>query len=173
MGGPHESKGFPVSRNSKAKRDKRRKQQPRRPFLRLDREQAVSNHAVLRDAEGNVVAAIGQQAGGEWLLGVGGQTMGNADNPIPMLAMLKHLANVQEKEGREVSLEYSEELQQMIDDLAADEGKTADAYLAELVAEFEGDADEEASEESTEATTEAGETIAIAEEVDESAPRNA
>jgi hypothetical protein len=53
-----------------------------------------------------VVAAIGLQ-GREWLLAIGGQTMGNAENPVPMLAMLKHLANVQEKEGRKVNLEYS------------------------------------------------------------------
>ncbi len=128
-----------MSRNSKAKRDQRKKKQPKRPFARLDREQAVSNHAVLQDAEGRVVAAIGQQAGGEWLLSIGGQTMGNADNPVPMLAMLKHLANVQEQEGKTIALQYSEQLQQMIDDLAADEGKTADEYLAALVAEFEGD----------------------------------
>lgn len=126
-----------VSRNSKAKRDQRKKKQPRRPFARLDREQPVANHAVLQDGEGRVVAAIGQQAGGEWLLGIGGQTMGSADNPVPMLAMLKHLANVQEKEGKTVSLHYSEQLQQMIDDLAADEGKSAEEYLAGLVAEFE------------------------------------
>jgi hypothetical protein len=55
-----------------------------------------------------------------------------------MLAMLKHLSNVQEKEGRKVNLEYSSQLQQLIDDLAADEGKTADEYLAQLVSEFEG-----------------------------------
>lgn len=131
-----------MSRNSKAKRDQRKKKQPKRPFQRLDREQAVSNHAVLQAADGRVLAAIGQQAGGEWLLAIGGQTMGNADNPVPMLAMLKHLANTQEQESNTVTLEYSEQLQQMIDDLAADEGKTADVYLADLVAEFEG-ADED------------------------------
>jgi hypothetical protein len=52
--------------------------------------------------------------------------------------MLKHLSNVQEKEGRKVNLEYSTQLQQLIDDLAADEGKTADEYLSQLVSEFEG-----------------------------------
>lgn len=127
-----------MSRNSKAKRDRRKKQQPRRPFARLDREQPVANHAVLQDGDGHAVAAIGQQAGGEWMLGIGGQSMGSADNPVPMLAMLRHLANVQEKEGRTVTLHYSEQLQQMIDDLAADEGRTAEDYLAQLVAEFEG-----------------------------------
>ena len=146
-----------MSKLSKAKRDKRKKQAPRRPFARLNGQQQVQNHAVLVNEEGQVVAAIGMQ-GNEWLLAIGGQTMGNADNPVPMLAMLKHLANVQEKEGRKVTLEYSAALQQMIDDLAADEGKTADDYLANLVSEFEGIEGEDA----VEATDEA---IAIAEEV--------
>lgn len=143
-----------MSRNSKAKRDQRKKRQPKRPFLRLNRDQQVVNHAVMIDDEQRVVAAIGLQDGGEWLLSIGGQTMGNADNPVPMLAMLKHLANLQEKEGKTVSVEYSEQLQQMIDDLAADEGKTAEEYLAMLVSEFEdtGAADgEEAGEEADDA----------------------
>ncbi|WP_305805881.1 hypothetical protein [Stenotrophomonas sp. YIM B06876] len=133
-----------MSKNSKAKRDQRKKQQPKRPIMRLNSQQPVQNHAVLQNEEGQVVAAIGLQ-GSEWLLSIGGQTMGNADNPVPMLAMLKHLSNVQEKEGRTVTLEYSSQLQQLIDDLAADDGKSADEYLANLVAEFEG-ADDAADE---------------------------
>ena len=125
-----------MSQNSKAKRDKRKKQQGKRPFLRLNAQQQVQNHAVLTSEDGQVVAAIGLQ-GREWLLAIGGQTMGNAENPVPMLAMLKHLANVQEKEGRKVSLEYSELLQKLLDTLAEESGQTADEYLDKLVAEFE------------------------------------
>ncbi|KUF30425.1 hypothetical protein, partial [Xanthomonas phaseoli] len=106
------------------------------------------------DAEGRVVAAIGLQGGSEWMLSIGGQTMGSADNPVPMLAMLKHLANLQEAEGKTISLEYSTQLQQMIDDLAADEGQTAEEYLTKLVAEFQNaDADEDGDED---ADSEAG-----------------
>ncbi|KIQ30143.1 hypothetical protein RT95_00110 [Xanthomonas campestris] len=126
-----------MSRNSKAKRDKRKKQQPKRPIVRLGQAPQVTNHAVLQDADGRVVAAIGLQGGSEWMLSIGGQTMGSADNPVPMLAMLKHLANLQEKEGKTISLEYSTQLQQMIDDLAAEDGKTAEEYLTTLVSEFE------------------------------------
>ncbi len=109
-----------MSQNSKAKRDKRKKQQAKRPFLRLNAQQQVQNHAVLTNEDGQVVAAIGLQ-GREWLL-----------------AMLKHLANVQEKEGRKVNLEYSELLQKLLDTLAAESEQTADEYLDKLVAEFEG-----------------------------------
>lgn len=159
-----------MSKQSKAKRDKRKKQQPKRPFMRLNADQPVQNHAVLMNEEGQVVAAIGLQ-GQEWLLSIGGQTMGNADNPVPMLAMLKHLSNVQEKEGRKVTLEYSSQLQQLIDDLAADEGKTADDYLATLVSEFEG-ADDEAAEDAGSVEVvdvEPADTAAGAESVDEPA----
>ncbi|MGE8248290.1 MAG: hypothetical protein ACN6PO_03615, partial [Stenotrophomonas bentonitica] len=93
---------------------------------------------------------------------IGGQTMGNADNPVPMLAMLKHLSNVQEKEGRKVNLEYSTQLQQLIDDLAADEGKTADEYLAQLVSEFEGVEGEEG--EDAETAADAGDDAKVADE---------
>ncbi len=135
-----------MSRNSKAKRDKRKKQQPKRPIVRLGQAPQVTNHAVLQDADGRVVAAIGLQGGSEWMLSIDGQTMGSADNPVPMLAMLKHLANLQEKEGKTISLEYSTQLQQMIDDLAAEEGKTAEEYLTTLVSEFENADGDDAGE---------------------------
>ncbi len=134
-----------MSQNSKAKRDKRKKQQAKRPFLRLNAQQQVQNHAVLTNEDGQAVAAIGLQ-GREWLLAIGGQTMGNADNPVPMLAMLKHLSNVQEKEGRTVNLEYSELMQKLLDTLAAEAGQTADEYLDKLVAEFETEQAEEGEE---------------------------
>ncbi|WP_448135202.1 hypothetical protein [Stenotrophomonas rhizophila] len=150
-----------MSKQSKAKRDKRKKLQPKRPINRLNAQQQVQNHAVLTNEEGQVVAAIGLQ-GTEWLLAIGGQTMGNADNPIPMLAMLKHLSNVQEKEGRKVNLEYSSQLQQLIDDLAADEGKTADEYLTQLVSEFEGVEGEDG--EDAETAADASEEAPVADE---------
>ena len=135
--------GFPMSKQSKAKRDQRKKQQARRPFMRLGAQQQVQNHAVLTNEEGQVVAAIGLQ-GRQWLLAIGGQTMGNAENPLPMLAMLKHLSNVQEKEGRTVNLEYSPLLQQLLDAVAAEQGVSAEDYLAAQVAEFENVEGEEA-----------------------------
>ncbi|MCL1500923.1 hypothetical protein [Xanthomonas nasturtii] len=153
-----------MSRNSKAKRDKRKKQQPKRPIVRLGQAPQVTNHAVLQDADGRVVAAIGLQGGSEWMLSIGGQTMGSADNPVPMLAMLKHLANLQEAEGKTISLEYSTQLQQMIDDLAADEGQTAEEYLTTLVSEFQNaDADEDGDADAEDAEEDAG-TEAAAED---------
>ncbi|MBB4132827.1 hypothetical protein GGR62_003654 [Xanthomonas campestris] len=156
-----------MSRNSKAKRDKRKKTQPKRPIVRLGQAPQVTNHAVLQDADGRVVAAIGLQGGSEWMLSIGGQTMGSADNPVPMLAMLKHLANLQEKEGKTISLEYSTQLQQMIDDLAAEDGKTAEEYLTTLVSEFEnsdaGDDAEGDEDDATDASADANDAPVTAE----------
>lgn len=152
-----------MSQNSKAKRDKRKKQQAKRPFLRLNAQQQVQNHAVLTNEDGQVVAAIGLQ-GREWLLAIGGQTMGNAENPVPMLAMLKHLSNVQEKEGRKVNLEYSELLQKLLDTLAAESEQTADEYLDKLVAEFETVEAEEGEEGEEAAEAAEGEVVEAAAE---------
>lgn len=135
-----------MSKQSKAKRDKRKKQQVKRPFVRLNDQQQVQNHAVLTNEHGQVVAAIGLQ-GRQWLLSIGGQTMGNADDPMPMLAMLKHLANVQEGEGHAVELQYSEGLGAMIAGLAAEKGMEADAYLDELAMEFRNVDAEDAGDE--------------------------
>lgn len=147
-----------MSKLSKAKRDKRKKQQVKRPFARLSDQQQVQNHAVLTNEEGQVVAAIGLQ-GRQWLLSIGGQTMGNADDPMPMLAMLKHLANVQAKEGRIVELQYSEGLRSLIDAMASEKNLDADAYLDELAAEFDTidaeDAEAADAAEPVEATAEA------------------
>ncbi|MDX3931600.1 MAG: hypothetical protein QHC77_06645 [Stenotrophomonas sp.] len=134
-----------MSKLSKAKRDKRKKQQPKRAFARLSDQQQVQNHAVLTNEEGQVVAAIGLQ-GRQWLLSIGGQTMGNADDPMPMLAMLKHLANVQGKEGRKVDLQYSEGLGELIKVMAAEKELDADAYLDQLAAEFDNIDAEDAAE---------------------------
>lgn len=145
-----------MSKQSKAKRDKRKKLQPKRPINRLNAQQPVQNHAVLTNEEGQVVAAIGLQ-GRQWLLSIGGQTMGNADDPMPMLAMLKHLANVQGKEGRKVDLQYSEGLGELIKVMAAEKELDADAYLDQLAAEFDNiDAEDAAEGEAAQDVADAG-----------------
>lgn len=158
-----------MSKNSKAKRDTRKKQQGKRPFLRLNQREQVQNHAVLVDDQNQVVAAIGLQ-GRQWLLAIGGQTMGSAENPVPMLAMLQHLANVQKAEGREVTLETSPALQQIVAQLAEADGVSAEDYMGKLVAEFDQAKEAAEAEEGDEAgeAAAAGE-VAVAEEVDESA----
>ncbi|MET3009702.1 hypothetical protein ABXT00_10150 [Stenotrophomonas koreensis] len=158
-----------MSKNSKAKRDTRKKQAGKRPFLRLNQREQVQNHAVLVDEQNQVVAAIGLQ-NRQWLLAIGGQTMGSAENPVPMLAMLQHLANVQKAEGRTVTLETSPALQQIVASLAEADGVSAEDYIGKLVAEFDQAKEAAEAEEAEEGeTTEAAGEIAVAEEVDETA----
>ncbi|KRG75074.1 hypothetical protein ABB30_12855 [Stenotrophomonas ginsengisoli] len=150
-----------MSQKSKAKRDTRKKQQGKRPFLRLNQREQVQNHAVLVDDQDQVVAAIGLQ-NRQWLLAIGGQTMGSAENPVPMLAMLQHMANVQEAEGRKVTLETSEAMKQIVASLAEADGVTAEEYIGKLVAEF--DQAKEAAE-AEEVDGEEATDVAVAEEV--------
>ncbi|MBB1115692.1 hypothetical protein H4O09_01250 [Stenotrophomonas sp. W1S232] len=158
-----------MSKNSKAKRDTRKKQAGKRPFLRLNQREQVQNHAVLVDEQNQVVAAIGLQ-NRQWLLAIGGQTMGSAENPVPMLAMLQHLANVQKAEGRTVTLETSPALQQIVASLAEADGVSAEDYIGKLVAEFDQAKEAAEAEEAEEGeASEADEAIAVAEEVDETA----
>ena len=158
-----------MSKNSKAKRDTRKKQAGKRPFLRLNQREQVQNHAVLVDEQNQVVAAIGLQ-NRQWLLAIGGQTMGSAENPVPMLAMLQHLANVQKAEGRTVTLETSPALQQIVASLAEADGVSAEDYIGKLLAEFDQAKEAAEAEEAEEGeTTEAAGEIAVAEEVDETA----
>ena len=163
-----------MSQKSKAKRDTRKKQQGKRPFLRLNQREQVQNHAVLIDDQNQVVAAIGLQ-NRQWLLAIGGQTMGNAENPVPMLAMLQHLANVQEAEGRKVTLETSPAMQQIVEEMAKSEGLTSEEYIGKLVAEFdqakeaaeaeEDEAGEAETETETETETAQDTEVVVAEEV--------
>ena len=153
-----------MSKLSKAKRDKRKKHQPKRPIQRLNDQQQVQNHAVLTNEEGQVVAAIGLQ-GRQWLLSIGGQTMGNADDPMPMLAMLKHLANVQGNEGRKVELQYSEGLGQLVKVMVEEKGLDADAYLDELAAEFASADAEDAADAAADGSEASAEKADVAETV--------
>lgn len=155
-----------MSQKSKAKRDTRKKQQAKRPFMRLNQREQVQNHAVLIDDQNQVVAAIGLQ-NREWLLAIGGQTMGSAENPVPMLAMLQHLANVQAAEGRTVTLETSEAMKQIVASLAEADGVTAEEYIGKLVAEFDQakEAAEAEEDEETSADDAAATDVAVAEEV--------
>lgn len=145
-----------MSKHSKAKRDKKRKQQGKRPYQRLVRDVPAQNHAVMQDETGRVVAAIGLQ-GAEWQLSLGGQTLGGGDDPAPMLAMLMHLQKTQQQEGKVVTLDYSAQLTQFIEALATKENQTLDEYLAQKVAMFESDDGDDAGD-----YGEAGQAVTVA-----------
>lgn len=121
-----------MSRNSKARRDARRKQQVWRPIRRLGR--PLQPHAQLLEDDGGAVGGAGLRDG-EWVLVLGSQVVTSTDSAAMMLAMLKHTVAVQEQAGRRLRLDCSPVLLTAASSEAAAEGKTLGDYLAQLEAE--------------------------------------
>ncbi|MDR0183741.1 hypothetical protein [Lysobacter arvi] len=118
-----------MSRNSKAKRDARKKKEPARPIRRLGA--ALQPHAQLLDADDNAIGGVGWRDG-EWLLVLGSQVAARSDSAAMALAMLRHVVAVQERAGREVRLEASAPLLHAAGREAAALGRTLEEHLAAL-----------------------------------------
>ena len=118
-----------MSRNSKAKRDARKKKEPSRPIRRLG--DALQPHAQLLDADDAAIGGVGWRDG-EWLLVLGSQVAARSDSAAMALAMLRHVVAVQERAGRELRLEASAPLLHAAGREAAALGRTLEEHLAEL-----------------------------------------
>lgn len=118
-----------MSRNSKAKRDARRKKEPSRPIRRLG--DAMQPHAQLLDDQDASVGGVGWRDD-EWLLVLGGQVVARSESAAMALAMLKHVVAVQAGAGNELRLEASPALLNNASREAAALGHTLDEYLAAL-----------------------------------------
>ncbi|BDU15348.1 hypothetical protein [Lysobacter auxotrophicus] len=118
-----------MSRNSKAKRDARKKKEPDRPIRRLGA--ALQPHAQLLDADDTAIGGVGWRDG-EWLLVLGSQVAARSDSAAMALAMLRHVVAVQERAGRELRLEASAPLLHAAGREAAALGRTLEEHLAEL-----------------------------------------
>ncbi|WP_206860172.1 hypothetical protein [Lysobacter changpingensis] len=118
-----------MSRNSKAKRDARKKKEPGRPIRRLGA--ALQPHAQLLDADDAAIGGVGWRDG-EWLLVLGGQVAARSDSAAMALAMLRHVVAVQERAGRELRLEASPPLLNAAAREAAAVGLTLEEHLAAL-----------------------------------------
>jgi len=118
-----------MSRNSKAKRDARKKKEPDRPIRRLGA--ALQPHAQLLDADDTAIGGVGWRDG-EWLLVLGSQVAARSDSAAMALAMLRHVVAVQERAGRELRLEASAPLLHAAGREAAALGRTLEEHLAAL-----------------------------------------
>ncbi|MFE0502346.1 hypothetical protein ACFW0P_16365 [Lysobacter soli] len=118
-----------MSRNSKAKRDARKKKEPSRPIRRLG--DALQPHAQLLDADDAAIGGVGWRDG-EWLLVLGSQVAARSDSAAMALAMLRHVVAVQERTGRELRLEASAPLLNAAGREAAALGRTLEEHLAAL-----------------------------------------
>ncbi|MET3928864.1 hypothetical protein ABIE51_000751 [Lysobacter sp. OAE881] len=118
-----------MSRNSKAKRDARKKKEPSRPIRRLG--DALQPHAQLLDSDDTAIGGVGWRDG-EWLLVLGSQVAARSDSAAMALAMLRHVVAVQERNGRELRLEASAPLLNAAGREAAALGRTLEEHLAAL-----------------------------------------
>jgi hypothetical protein len=118
-----------MSRNSKAKRDARIKNEPKRSIRRLGG--SLQPHAQLLDADDAAVGGVGWRDN-EWLLVLGGQVAARSESAALALAMLKHVVAVQARAGRELRLEASPPLLHAAGREAAAAGHTLDEYLSIL-----------------------------------------
>jgi len=118
-----------MSRNSKVKRDARKKKEPAKAIRRLGA--ALQPHAQLLDDDNSSVGGVGWRDG-EWLLVLGSQIAVRSDSASMALAMLRHVVAVQERAGRELRLEASAPLLHAAGREAAALGRTLEEHLAAL-----------------------------------------
>lgn len=121
-----------MSKQSKAKRDARKKKEPARPIRRLG--QTLRPHARLTDASGEVFGGAGYRDG-EWLMVLAGQVVARTESAAMMIAMLRHAATVLEAPGRAIVLNCSPTLEGAAASEALDAGRTLDEYLQFLESE--------------------------------------
>ena len=118
-----------MSRNSRIKREARRKNGPKRPIRRLG--SALQPHAQLLDNDGNAVGGVGWRDG-EWLLVLAGQVVARSESAALALAMLKHVVAVQARAGTELELHASPPLLTAATREAGALGHTLEEYLVVL-----------------------------------------
>lgn len=122
-----------MSTRSKAKRDARKKKL--KGASRGAPARQITEHAHLV-VDGKIVGGAGLRDS-EWALVLGGKVMAATESAAMILAMLKHVATLQEQTGQAVQLNYSTQLRDAATAEAEAEGKTLDEYLAVLEAERE------------------------------------
>lgn len=143
-----------MSRNSKARRDARKKKQPKRPIRRLG--SPIQPHAQLELADGNTVGGAGWRDG-EWLTVLGSQVVARTQSAAMTLAVLRHIVALQEQAGHAVKLTYSPAMETVATREAEAAGKSLAEYLQMLEQERAERAaldGEEAVEDGSQAETE-------------------
>ncbi|GAB3105115.1 hypothetical protein [Lysobacter terrae] len=118
-----------MSRDSKARRDARKKKEPRRPIRRLG--SALQPHAQLETGDGNTIGGAGWRDG-EWLTVLGGQVAARTPSAALTLAMLRHIVAVQAQAGTELTLTFSPAMKTAATREAQAEGKSLEDYLQQL-----------------------------------------
>jgi hypothetical protein len=120
-----------MSRQSKAKRDARKKKLTREQVAR--RPASLPVHARLTADDAVVAGVVLEDA--DWVLFLDGRAVTSTESAAMMLAMLRHTATAWEQKGRVVRLDYSIHMRDTATAEAESEGKTLDEYLQQLEVE--------------------------------------
>lgn len=118
-----------MSRNSKSRRDARRKKGPERPIRRLGGR--LQPHAQLLDGDGNAIGGAGFRDG-EWLTVLGGKVVAHTDSAAMAMATLRRVMAVKQEAGQSLALRVSPALELAATREAADAGLSLEAYLHAL-----------------------------------------
>ncbi|KFN43653.1 hypothetical protein [Arenimonas oryziterrae] len=121
-----------MSRQSKAKRDARRKHPTKSGPVRAGR--PIQAHAHLLDGDGKVIGGAGHRDE-QWSVIFNGKIVANTDSPGMVIAMLTHIAALREQAGHAAQTSYSPELRELATAEAQLHGKTLPEYLDMLEAE--------------------------------------
>lgn len=122
-----------MSINSKARRDARRKQQPKNTQSR-PAAAPMAAHAHLLDADGRIVGGVAQRDD-EWALVLGGRVVTTTDSAGMAIAMLQRTAMAGSTPDAALRLRYSDALRDAATREAEASGQTLEDYLAALEAE--------------------------------------
>ncbi|WP_156171509.1 hypothetical protein [Dyella japonica] len=123
-----------MSKNSKAKRDAKRKKAPKRTHIRKPNA-VFEPHGEMRDGAGRVIAGVGKQ-GDDWLLIAGGQVLAGGSSAADVMAMLDQLAAIRQADGDVVLNSYSTTFRACAERDAAEEGMTLYEYIEQARAEM-------------------------------------
>lgn len=118
-----------MSMNSKARRDARKKKEPKRPIRRLGH--ALQPHAELQDEQGHAIGGAGWRDG-LWLTVLGGQVVARTESAAMTLAMLNHIVALQAQAGHALALTCSSAMTTAATREAEAAGQTLQAYLEML-----------------------------------------
>ena len=118
-----------MSRNSKARRDARKKKEPKRPIRRLGSQ--LQPHAQLETLDGNTIGGAGFRDG-EWFTVLGSQVVARTQSAAMTLAMLRHIVAVQAQAGQEVKLTHSPAMEAAAAREAAAAGQSLEDHLQML-----------------------------------------
>jgi hypothetical protein len=88
-------------------------------FMKAD--PAIEPHAEIRSDAGEFLAGGGFSRG-KWVLVMGHRTMTRTESAGMMVAMLKHIASLQEQDGQSILLRYSKALRNAAADDASQHG---------------------------------------------------